>query len=95
MVDDPLDPEQPAAEEAVSETLRRAPLPEIPERVRARLDAALRQAQTMREDGECAGAHTEALLAAARRTALGSFGPNPVGRKALRGPGPGARTIGA
>ena len=95
MIDDPLDPDAPDDEQVVADALRRAPVPEIPDQVRERLEAALRRAQTLREDGECARAHTEALVAAALRTSLGTFGPNPIGRKVLRGRGRGARTIGA
>ncbi|SDB97192.1 hypothetical protein GA0111570_11276 [Raineyella antarctica] len=94
MTDDPMDRED-DVEQAVIVGLRRAPLPPMPEQVREQLDAALRDAQLRRETGECAQDHTEAVVAAALRTATGTFGPNPIGRKTAPGRRRTPRTIGA
>lgn len=95
MIDDPLDFDdvEDDVEAEVSATLRSAPLPPIPDRVRKQLDDALQQAQVRREAGETARAHSDGL-AAALRSATGTFGPNPPKRKRLpRRPGT-PRTIG-
>ncbi|MPM53075.1 hypothetical protein SDC9_99839 [bioreactor metagenome] len=82
--------------EQLGELLRRTTVPAMPDLVRTRLDTAIRQAQAEREAGDLAQAHHEALVAAAKRTALGSFGPNPIHpRTTFRGRWSRARTIGA
>ncbi len=82
-------------EEQLGQLLRRTSVP-MPDLVRHRLETAIREAQAERESGDLAQVHREALVAAAKRTALGSFGPNPIHpRTTLRGRWPRARTIGA
>lgn len=103
MIDDPLeqaesplDASDEEWEDRLGELLRRASVPPMPELVRRRLAAAISEAQAEREAGDLAQAHREALVAAAKRTALGTFGPNPIHPRAtLRSRWPRARTIGA
>lgn len=94
MAEDPLHREE-DAEQAVADSLRRAPLPPMPEKIRTRLAMVLREAQARREDGECAQEHREGLIAASLRTSTGTFGPNPVSRKRAPGRRLTPRTIGA
>ncbi|QGF23322.1 hypothetical protein [Raineyella fluvialis] len=83
-------------DDRMDELLHRSTVPPMPEPIRRRLEVAIREAQAEREAGELAQAHREALVAAAKRTALGTFGPNPIHpRSAFRGGWPRARTIGA
>lgn len=93
MTDDPMDRDE--LEQAVADVLHEAPVPPIPRQVREQLAAALREAQTRREAGECDQEHNEALIAASLRTARGTFGPNPIRRKRVRGTWLTPRTIGA
>lgn len=100
MTDDPLDRDRQAerseqAEQAVTDVLRTAPLPPVPPQVREQLEAALREAQTRREAGEAAAERNEAVVAASRRTAKGTFGPNPIRRKRVPDGRLRPRTIGA
>ena len=83
-------------DEHVAELLRSAPDLPLPPGVAERLRAVLRTEQQNRAAGACHRAHTEAMIAAAKRTALGTFGPNPIHRddKATPRLGP-ARAIGA
>lgn len=83
------------AEQAVADSLRRAPLPPMPEQIRTKLETVLREAQARREDGECAQEHREALIAASLRTSTGTFGPNPISRKRAPSRRLSPRTIGA
>ncbi len=94
MTDDPLDRDR-QAEQAVTDVLRTAPLPPVPPQVREQLEAALREAQTRREAGECADDRNEAVVAASRRTTKGTFGPNPIRRKRVPDGRLRPRTIGA
>ena len=82
MAEDPLHREE-DAEQAVADSLRRAPLPPMPEKIRTRLAMVLREA------------HREGLIAASLRTSTGTFGPNPVSRKRAPGRRLTPRTIGA
>lgn len=67
-------------EERVAELLRSAPTVPMPSEVAERLRTVLRTEQQNRAAGECHRAHTEAMIAASKRTALGTFGPNPINR---------------
>lgn len=103
MIDDPqeqaerpLDANDQGWGDRLDELLRQASVPPMPELVRRRLAATIREAQAEREAGDLAQAHREALVAAAKRTALGTFGPNPIHpRPTVRPRRLRARTIGA
>lgn len=66
-----------AALKEVSATLAAEPLPKMPLEVQQRLAGVISSEATRRANGEARAAEEAQQAAAAKRTALGSFGQNP------------------